>query len=946
MQRQYGAFRLAAATFLALLTLYLCAPARAAEVHLSNGDLLDASSPAPTGRLPVLFVHGHGDSDEANNPNYVKNWQSPLNSLPSFQQTLDLSPENDGLGIEPYYIRFLDQDRSITDDAREIGEAIELILHRHDPNYPAQPTHLQVAVVAYSKGTLSARQYLKSLRVQVGTLPAPRPGFQPVSEFVAIAPPNHGISTTLFATTTSLAVRQLYNGVRPEGVIFDCGDSFNTAGATDYVETLNGHPIEDTMVGPFASFADEAPGSRADGAPPTSGTLYVTLFADGNRDFVGGVDPSGDCVGRTVALNLSPQAINLPVASIPGTVNNELDRGVVHQNTVHTAEVMCLALFAVVHHRSPQGQSCQLVSGIPVIPPPTRAAAMLTLDMSGSMSAPACPGCATRAEVLKDAVELFVQLWSAVGAPSDRLGVTYFRTNVDQFTLAGDALPLLSAGGSDIIADVNGQTPGHSTAMGGGLQRSIEALDGVSADTPIRRVILFTDGMQNVNPIVRSIAGHHEIANETGRQNSNVTPTTPPRRLDQLAGIAVDTIGIGAGQAFVGLLQDIASETGGRTWLTTAPDDQLRRFFVEELINALRGFSPQLVAYRRGRTREGGIETFAIEGGARRLVLKLSWRRGRTMDFRVAKDGADITAAGRFIDGAFYKIFAIDLPVKGVARSAGRWQMKITGKPGIAYEAAAIADTDRLTYDATFATRRPKVGDDVELIVRIAADGGLSEKSLKVGAVLLGPDVAVGNIIVDRPATAPDKLRGAEPGATAAERRLLGVAQSPRQWALLAASPDPLSFAARGKGVFRAAFRPRVPGIYLAVIQIAGVDPKLGAFTRTLTVTTAVAFGKADPKASALALSDSGAGGGRRYVTLIVTPRDARGNRLGPGLSSSVQLELSTGRPLGGTHDLGDGRYLFLAALSPGDDPAVTLMVADSVLFAGRLSALARQTRR
>src|SRR6202008_4787122 len=104
--------------------------------------------------------------------------------------------------------------------------------------------------------------------------------------------------------------------------------------------------------------------------------------------------------------------------------------------------------------------------------------------------------------------------------------------------------------------------------------------------------------MQNINPMVLTVAGHHEIADEAGRPASNVTPTNI--RLDQLEGIAVVTTGVGSGQAFVGLLQDIADETGGHAQTTQAPDQQLRRFFVETLINALRGFSPQLVAYRRG----------------------------------------------------------------------------------------------------------------------------------------------------------------------------------------------------------------------------------------------------------------------------------------------------------------------------------------------------------
>ncbi len=820
-------------------------------------------------------------------PTIGRTGKNSLRGLPSFHQAVEL-PENDALGIEAYYIRFLDQDRSIDDDAAEIDEAVEAILERHDPNYAATgTTNVQVAIIAYSKGTISTRKYLKNLQDQGIAFPK-------VAEFIAIAPPNHGIGTRLFSTTSSLAVRQLYNGSRPDGALFDCGDSFGTAEATDYIQLLNGHPIADTLSLDAAdSYPGEAPGSRVHGDPPSAGTLYVTLFDALDRDMVGGDVASGDCLGRIVALNLAPNAMNIPVAGITDdgadTIPNplgiftdeELAAIAVHQNTVHVFEVICQALYAVVHHRQmPASESCQPVNGIPEIPPPTRAAAMLTLDMSGSMSAPACPGCATRAELLEDAVELFVQLWSAVSVPSDRMGATYFRTNVDQFDLGGETLPPLSDGADDIILHVNGQTPGNSTAMGGGLQRAIEALRGVAADTPIRHVILFTDGMQNVNPMVLPVAGHHEIANQTGRPNSNVAPTGV--RLDQLEGIVVDTIGIGAGEAFVGLLRDIAIETGGNSWPTIDPAYDLRRFFVEELVSALRGFSPQLVAYRRGQSREGGGESFTVEDGGRRLVLKLSWQRGQKLDFRVSRDGTDVTALGRFIDGAFYRIFAIDLPAKGptgVVTSAGRWRMTITGKPGIAYEAAAIVDTERLSYDGAFVARRFKVGDPVELVVRLSVNGRPLDGTVNARAALQGPGVAVGNVIAAHPAIDPDKLRGAEPGMTAGERALLAVAQSPRQWAALKPSRDRLTLAADATGVFRAMFRPQVPGVYLAAVEITGTDSKIGSFTRTLTATTVIGFGKADLKASALSLRDSKLAGGRRYASLYVTPRDARGNR-------------------------------------------------------------------
>src|SRR5207248_1305795 len=142
---------------------------------------------------------------------------------------------------------------------------------------------------------------------------------------------------------------------------------------------------------------------------------------------------------------------------------------------------------------------------------------------------------------------------------------------------------------------------------------------------------------------------HLEIAG-SGTPQSNVAATSPPTWLDQALGIKVSVIGIGAGEPFVGLLQDIATATGGLTRFTTTPDEALRRFFVEELINALRGFSPQLVGYRRGVVSASTArESFALNPAVRKLVLKLSWKAGRKLTFRVERNGVDVTATGTIV---------------------------------------------------------------------------------------------------------------------------------------------------------------------------------------------------------------------------------------------------------------------------------------------------------
>src|SRR6185312_6279718 len=143
-----------------------------------------------------------------------------------------------------------------------------------------------------------------------------------------------------------------------------------------------------------------------------------------------------------------------------------------HANTVHTRDVICKALFAALHHRSPATESCAPGGAVPTIRLPERTAAMLALDISGSMSLPACPTCAaSRLDVLKDSVELFVQLWSMLGRPDDRLGVTYFNTQVTQHAINGDTLPTL-ANANAIVSDVRAKSPANLTAMGGALQRS------------------------------------------------------------------------------------------------------------------------------------------------------------------------------------------------------------------------------------------------------------------------------------------------------------------------------------------------------------------------------------------------------------------------------------------------------------------------------------------
>src|SRR4030095_5203918 len=111
-------------------------------------------------------------------------------------------------------------------------------------------------------------------------------------------------------------------------------------------------------------------------------------------------------------------------------------------------------------------------------------------------------------------------------------------------------------------------------------------------------------------------------------------------------------------------------------------------------------------------------ECFASSAGARRLVLKLSWKAPRKLGFRVERNGVDVTSAGTVVDGPFYRFVAFDAARTPDVRSGGTWTMRIKGANGDAYEAAAIVDEPSLRVEASLGEPAYRRGDDPELAVQ------------------------------------------------------------------------------------------------------------------------------------------------------------------------------------------------------------------------------------
>lgn len=564
----------------------------------------------------------------------------------------------------------------------------------------------------------------------------------------------------------------------------------------------------------------------------------------------------------------------------------------------------------------------------------------LVLDFSGSMLSPACAGCDPKQQVLKDAVELFVQLWNVLTIPGDRFGLNYFRTNISEFLVGGSALFPAQPNAAAIIADVQGQTASNSTAMGGGLQAAINRL--TDATRP-RNIILFTDGMQNVNPMVDATT--FVIDNVAGRPNSNVSPTMPATDLNAALGIKVNTIGVGATPAFVDLLDDIATQTNGLFKLTTAPDDDLRRFYIEDLVDVLRTFSPQLVGYRYATMpADTATQTFTTNVTARRVAFKLSWKRGDQFGLRVMKNGVDLTRFGRSISGAFYRIFSIDVPttVSGQpVTPGGDWQLIVSGTKGRKYEVAALVEEEILKYQLTLGTGSVLAGSPIPLTVRLTF-AGQPVTDAQVTARVLAPNQSLATLLST--AATPGAPAGFqyEAGATAAQRKFQLLLGDSAFRAAMQPVPNAITLTNNGNGTYSASYANTArTGPYTVIFTVAGQRADIGTYSRTESRSVSVRFGTPVFATSGVSWVSAGRGVGGQRFDLTVRPRDAQGNYLGPDYGHAIAVSVDGTRLTTPPIDRLDGSYVFLiTAARPPVATNVTINVFGRPLYNGPLAGL------
>jgi choice-of-anchor B domain-containing protein len=594
---------------------------------------------------------------------------------------------------------------------------------------------------------------------------------------------------------------------------------------------------------------------------------------------------------------------------------------------------------------------------------------ILTMDVSGSMSSPATSGGEAKIQVLRDAVEIFLNTWLAFTVPQDRMGFVTFESSVASFPAGSPpVLVPFCTNFQELVSEAQGLTAGGSTAMGGGLLTTFRGFD--SASTARKAAILFTDGMQNISPMVVEVPPGHEIVDQPVGGDVKGVSGVAGQAGSKIGDFGVDlhSIAVGVLPPYENLLADIAAETDdGLFHAADAPDATLRQFFESDLVNALKGTTVQLIDHRTGTLTVGETaeEVFHLNRSIRQATFVVSWRGVRQPNAIraeiVSPLGFPLGLGGIVRHGEIYSIVSIPFPYRlrdEVVRPEGEWRVRLgaVAEDGLPYHVSVLVDENLLKLDFGPDRFLFGAGELVPLSVSVRYGEAPATDVKSVTARVSGPTRSLADAFAENP-TDPVALAeetfGLAPDhfPSLASKRLFelrrdGATPTPSEvqtgeLALFDDGQPEHGDAKVGDGIYSAVFENTdVQGRYRLHFTVEGASPDTGSYSRTHASSIRVAVLAVDPDRSetSVELVREDDEGGRGYRARVV-PRDSLGNLLGPGHVGRIVFG-SRGGVAGAVEDRLDGSYeTDIRVPASSEDPTWSVDVLGTRIAEGSLEA-------
>ena len=432
---------------------------------------------------------------------------------------------------------------------------------------------------------------------------------------------------------------------------------------------------------------------------------------------------------------------------------------------------------------------------------------VLVLDYSGSMgSNVTIHGVAKpKIDFLREAAGTLMKVWKDYALCDDRIGLVYFQSNA---TTDGALVPILPGDNVEtLISDITSKADGGCTAMGAGLATGLDILESSSHR---RFVILFSDGMQNRNPLVYIAAITYDGATCYERHIDTIAPADYPDPLTNLCGgnagqsdyagplpvvlegidVPIHTIGIGAPAPWQAMLNHVALASFGQFRMDVDIWPNLKEFFLEDLVEIYRGSSLQVVKKKTGVLEgETRSEAFVLNKSVKKVTVLLSWlSENSPLSFYLRKDGRNVRLDHKITEENTYRFATLsfphyqksfglsglhhllghaeakrsparlaELPVglrmeSDIVEPEGDWEIVIRRTfPGdqapASYHLMVLADDSKLEYIFEVPREIQFSGVHIPVTARVFEDGEPLESIYSVDAVIRRPIAALGNIL-------------------------------------------------------------------------------------------------------------------------------------------------------------------------------------------------------
>jgi hypothetical protein len=550
-------------------------------------------------------------------------------------------------------------------------------------------------------------------------------------------------------------------------------------------------------------------------------------------------------------------------------------------------------------------------------PPPAPLDVMIVFDRSGSMADAAPPIGRAKLREAQDAAALFVQLVRE-GA-GDRLGLVTFSSTaaLDQAPLpAASAKPALVGPPPFTTGKIGAIAAGGSTSIGAGLGAALLAYGSGSAND--RAILLMTDGLQNTPPMVEEIE-------------------------PSLGSTKLSVIGFGSDADIdAPLLNRIARVHNGH--FTRATDGlALRKFFGLSFGNLFESGAlsdPDFVL----RANQDVSEPHRFDVcGEERITIVLGWDDPSTPLGAHIKTPSGKSLAGRHstaVRGESWAFWRVPLPHLG--ERDGTWQFTVdrvlTGgefpppRTDVRYFYLVVCAGGPKLIPLT-KSKRVYTGDLIDPRVALHYPNRTTPPGAKVELIIEAPGVALGQLATQEglhpPVISADPVNGFHATLKAVAKKHGGALPVSVSTITVPLFDDGMhdDGALEPDGIFNNPLKDmtRAEGTYhFRAVATYGQGCRTAREAMwSLYVECGVDPGRTDVTLVGVADQPDG-----RHGVLVIVPRDAYGNPLGPGRGDNFTVSPLPGVKVDGpVKDNGDGSYGVDVIWDPGVilDPGVII---------------------